>query len=273
MSKRTISIEQPAYRCLALALVFTLSPTGVLAETASAQDEAGLLQLLEQQGWQTKSGPDGSLLFRPAAPITRQTGEATQSDSLPAAAAPEIEHLLLQRGWRIATDASGNTILQPAQTGGQGSQSGENVTGEIPTGSAATAAGADPFAQFKRSLSEKGWRVESAPDGSLMVFPPLPTDALQTAGTFSKAQRGHCEGVSLAAVEQQEISLPIDNPAQAARLATDWIANFGHAEDTVGRIREINRVYAVSIVDKSPPHHLRNQLIIRRENGGIIAID
>ena len=280
MYKQTKSNKHPAYRAIALSLALSpaLLPTGALGEPAPTQTGTDLIQLLEQQGWQAQTAADGSLIFSPPAQITRPAVESAKHTDLPSgqtsATPQDIERLLRERGWRTETDASGNTLLRPARAGTKSGQPAEDVESTT-VGNTAEAVPAtdDPFTQFQRSLSEKGWRVSADSDGSVIVYPPVKTDAPRASRAYEvPEQRGYCAGIGLAAVGNGEIALPIDIANKAERLATDWIANFGHAEYAVGRIRRINQVYAVSIVDKRPPHHLRNQLIIRSDNGRIIAV-
>jgi hypothetical protein len=273
--ERTACKKIPAFSVLILTLALigpALLPTRTVAEPAIAESSTDLLQMLEQQGWQAQTSTDGSLIFRPPTTAPEQgvdTKFPTTTGSIPATAS-DVERLLLERGWRMETDASGNTLLLPAQAPRPSDQSLESVS---PTTTKELPATADPFVQFQRSLSEKGWLVKSASDGSILVYPPVRKDVSQ-AGKHDagSTRRGYCAGIDLTAVQQQEVLLPIDSPEKAFRLATDWIADFGHADHAVGRIRRINQVYSVSVVDTAPPFHLRNQLIIRSDNGRVIAV-
>ena len=281
MSKQTATHQRPRSRrayLSVLALIPALLATNTLAEQSSAPAGNDLIRLLEQQGWQARTGSDGSIIFSPPTQAATETEAAPQpgdtlSEPRPAAA-PEVERLLRQRGWRTQTDASGNTMLMRAPLKTQGGHTAEKPTPEISSEPAETTASTTPFNQFRRSLKDKGWRVETAKDGSLTIYPPVQPPEMQTTQrTATASQRGYCQGAKLTTVGQHEVTLPINTHDEAARLATDWIANFGQADHLVGRIRRINRVYSVSIVEDQAPHHLRNQLIIRAEDGGVIAID
>ena len=278
MFKRTTCKKTPALPVLILTLALigpALLPTRTTAEPAIAESSTDLLQMLEQQGWQAQTGPDGSLIFRPPTTAPEQKADVGGSKVPPTtgptpATASDVERLLLERGWRMETDASGNTLLLPAQASRPTDRSLESVS---PTTTEEVAATTDPFVQFQRSLSEKGWLVKSASDGSILVYPPVKKAVSQAdKRDVGSNSRGYCAGIDLTAVQQQEVLLPIDSPEKAFRLATDWIANFGHADHAVGRIRRINQVYSVSVVDTAPPFHLRNQLIIRSDNGRVIAV-
>jgi hypothetical protein len=276
--KRTTCKKNPTLPVLILILALigpALLPTRTTAEPAIAESNTDLLQMLEQQGWQAQTGPDGSLIFRPPTTASEQKADVggskvpTTTGATPATAS-DVERLLLERGWRMETDASGNTLLLPAQAPRPSNRSLESVS---PATTEEVAATTDPFVQFQRSLSEKGWLVKSASDGSILVYPPVRKEVSQAGKRdVGSTRRGYCAGIDLTAVQQQEVLLPIDSPEKAFRLATDWIANFGHADHAVGRIRRINQVYSVSVVDTEPPFHLRNQLIIRSDNGRVIAV-
>lgn len=274
MYERNFSNSLPACRAIILGLV--LVPMGALGEPASSEQTGpDLVKMFEQQGWQAETAPDGSLIFRrPQKAVAKptETPEHMASPASVATATPsEIERLLRERGWQTETDPSGNTLLRPTRQSTAGSQASDKPSTVTPVANAAEAA--DPFEQFQHSLSDKGWQVERTSDGSVIVYPPKQTGGPGTSKADMKpTQRGHCEGISSTAVSHGEIGLPIDTPAKAARVATDWIAHFGEPGYVAGRVRRINQIYLVSVVDRHPPYQLRNQLIIRSDSGRTIAV-
>ncbi len=246
------------------------------ANEAVAQPPSIPYRQLKDSGWTVRVDGDGNTLLIPAgrAAPTGTVGEA----AIPAtagtpAAPPDIQRLLRDRGWRLEQDASGNTILTPANAGTSTSGTMKLEETANDSGDTETATTADPFSQFQRSLRKKGWRVESAPDGAVLVYPPISgkaSDAYQADA--APAQRGHYKGIESATVLAGEVALPVDNEAEAGRIARDWVERFGSPEQVVGRIRRVNDVHIVSIVDETPPYRLRNQLIILTETGRVIAI-
>ena len=168
--------------------------------------------------------------------------------------------MLEQRGWRVRQDASGNTLLIPDK-------------GAAPSGSGGTTPAAGPagrsMADFRRTAEAAGWRIESTADGSLMMYPPG-SSAAPTAATPSPD--GGCLGTVAPSVADGSIGLPISDGASARRLAREWLVEQRATGSTVGRLRQINRIYVVSIVDDRPPFQLRNQLIIRADNGHLLPI-
>ena len=134
--KRTACKKTPALPVLILTLALigpALLPTRTTAEPAIAESSTDLLQMLEQQGWQAQTGPDGSLIFRPPTTAPEQKADVggskvpTTTGPTPATAS-DVERLLLERGWRMETDASGNTLLLPAQAPRPSDQSLESVS-------------------------------------------------------------------------------------------------------------------------------------------------
>ncbi len=60
----------------------------------------------------------------------------------------------------------------------------------------------------------------------------------------------------------------IDTWGEAHKVANAWLGVSGMSTYlATGKIRKINRLYVISIVDKKPPHNLKNQLIIRATDG------
>lgn len=237
-------------------------------------------QRLRDSGWEVRKDDEGNTLLIPPAELApdRAQNETTASKKsttpasvLPTTAAappPDLKRLLEERGWRLEYDASGNTLLVPMQSGQTSNR--DEVTESSSTGDAAPT---DPFSQFQRSLKDKGWRVEAAEDGAVLVYPPAsPTTTAPARSDATPAQRGDCAGISSAAVINGTVSLPIDSWGKAERVATDWVTRFGHPDRIVGKIRRVNWVYVVSVVDRSPPYLLRNQLIIRADTGRVTAI-
>ena len=307
---------------LAWALSLAILPSAGITDIAPTSASAELPQLLEQQGWQAQTGPDGATLYRPPVQIiepdvpesanealaqppsipyrqlkdsgwtvrvdgdgntllipagrtapTGTAGEAATSAAGTPAAPPDIQRLLRDRGWRLEQDASGNTILTPANVGTSTSGAKKLEETANDSGDTETVTSADPFSQFQRSLRKKGWRVESAPDGAVLVYPPISGKAPDAnQADAAQAQRGHYKGIESATVLAGEVALPVDNEAKAGRIARDWVERFGSPKQVVGRIRRVNDVHIVSIVDETPPHRLRNQLVILTKTGRVVAI-
>ena len=236
----------------------TADPVPPVAQTTTTHPP-DLQELLRQRGWVIRESAAGTtlqlLLDPPSAP------PAPTQEPPPGAGsrAQDVYRMLEERGWRIHQDASGNTLLIPARTAGSPA-SGSTTTAAGPAG--------DSLADFRRAAEATGWRIESTADGSLIMRPPgasaVRLDATSTIGT--------CQGVVTPSVATGSLGLPISNTASARRLAEEWLTDNASVGRAVGRLRQVNRIYVVSIVDDAPPFQLRNQLIIRRDNGRVIPV-
>jgi hypothetical protein len=181
--------------------------------------------------------------------------------------------MLRARGWRVLTDMDGNTLLMPLAASAR-EQPGPAAAPPVRRGepdkvAVDQPAGEQPAARFRQALEEKGWRVRTEPDGSMIVYPPLPASSVpQARESVAVAPRGYCEGITLTV---EEVRPPVDSEEKAQLLATAWIAQFGQAGYEVGKSRRLNQVFVVSIVESAAPHALRNQLVVR-EDGSIVAL-
>jgi hypothetical protein len=248
-------------------------PSARAAHKAAARSAIpDIYQQLRELGWEIHTDAEGNTLLIPVDQSTRSPAKshpvsppvvgAESSAGASSTVPPDVEALLRERGWRIETDAAGNTLLVP--TGSVPSDTAESDTAHTP----------DPFLQFRQLLEDKGWRVEPAEDGAAIIYPPVKADNLRAdRGNPLPDKRSHCQWIELEAVANGEIELPVDNQSKARKLATVWIDSYGRPGLAVGKVRRINRLYAVSVVETETPYQLRNQLIIRSDNGRVIAID
>jgi hypothetical protein len=219
-------------------------------------NQADIPRLLLERGWRIETNARGDMLLRPVSPP----------------APPDIDQLLRERGWRMLSDVHGNTLLMPLAPAA--AASAEPAAPPRPQAAPAPAPGAaspteEPRAQFRQALEDKGWTVRAEPDGSLTVFPPaFAPQAPRPDAARAATGHGYCAGITLAGEEAER---PIDSEEKARRLGTAWIAQFGQADYEVGKARQINQVFVVSIVESTPPHSLRNQLVVR-EDASIVAL-
>ena len=73
-------------------------------------------------------------------------------------------------------------------------------------------------------------------------------------------------------LREGRIALPVDSWQEAHSLAEAWLEENGAARLRPGRIRRVNRLYIVSLVESAPPYHLRRQLVIYVPDGRVLAI-
>ncbi len=224
-----------------------------------AQATPDLQQLLRQRGWVIRESAAGTTLQLLLDPPS--TPAAATQESLPTAGsrAQDVYRMLEARGWRVRQDASGNTLLIPTP-GAESSQSGDATVAEGQAG--------DSMADFRDTAEAAGWRIESSADGSLIMYPPgKSADQRDTTAT----DHG-CAGTPTASVAEGSTGLPIRDEASARQLAREWLTERHPTGRIVGRVRQINRIFVVSIVGSTPPYPLRNQLVIRGDSGHIVQI-
>ena len=269
-----------------------VSATMITAFNAHSGDESqplassALTEQLEQAGWRLETGEDGSRYYHPA-PITEApamtTSRATADE--PAASAEstgELEHLLRQRGWRIDRDVDGNTLLiRTTPTGVADRQPGSDpapLTMHLPdTERRQETSESDPVDRFSQALEAKGWTVTRDYDGTLTLSPPgsaLPKpEAEETSREAAQLReaRGYCRGIDSIARALNVGENEILDEDRAGALTAEWIRQHGRPDSTAGRIRQINRIFVVSVVATDPPHALHNQLVIHQD-GRVLAL-
>lgn len=260
----------------------------------------GFAEALEAAGWSAEAQADGSLILSPAERTTSTSAAADEgpdataadgvlqsadtptadqgdSDSAGAQVAPSDSgdwSILSGLGWRVETDADGATLLYPPGTAPatNANPAAPEPTPE-PAGSEATAPTMSPpearqeVAQdLDALLAERGWRTERNENGSLLLFPLArdkgPTTAVAPAG-----------GTIPVAARDGTVSLPVDSWEEARTVALSWLEPVGDPTLRLGRIRQVFRVYLISIVDAAPPHRLRHQISVSAEDGRVIVLN
>jgi hypothetical protein len=221
-----------------------------LAWAANGLDP-GFRAALERAGWEVQRSNDGSLILRPSpgpGPETPSAPATPLAESDPDRWAP-----LRDAGWRVEIGEDGSTFLYPPA---------KEPAAEAPIAQK-PAPSTEP--DVKRLMAERGWRVERLPDGSVILRPQV----RKTAPAEVVPAPGYVPGVIRDAV----VTPPVDQWAEARRIAYDWLAVFGNDTMTVGRIRKILRVYLVSVVEKAPPHRLVHQLAINAADGRVVLLN
>ena len=235
-----------------------LQPTAPGQEGTSGDDLSRLGALLGERGWRTSRDEQGNLLLFPPEPSSQAQVEPTP---LPATEnrLEDLKNALDARGWRTEWDQAGNLVLIPPGQAVRG-QGGEDRGGDERIQATDTQT-------LEQRLRQRGWTVERDAEGALLVRPPAPAAAPGASATGQG-----CQFVTPEALHQGGIHLPVDQWQEAHDLANAWISRFGGEGLTVGKIRHINQIYLVSIVEPSQPFKLRNQLAIRVADGAVIAL-
>lgn len=252
-----------------------------VADETRVRDLTGFAEALRTAGWQVEAQADGSLILTP----TRE-GEATAggpSDTEPEEDSPQPERrgatdwsVLRDLGWGVETDAQGATLLYPPGAGGdQDSSPSAGSTAAAQDGAPTPAAAPTAQPELARQelardldalLAARGWRTRHAPDGSLLLFP-------LSRGSGGRSGPTPAAGTVPNAVRDGTLTLPIDTWSEAKALSLSWLASVEDSTLAVGKIREIHRVYLVSIIDADPPHALRHQIAIGVEDGRVVVLN
>ena len=102
-----------------------------------------------------------------------------------------------------------------------------------------------------------------------MLIPHSPV-AQESAAPYVAARSW--SGVMLPALQKGTIRLPLDSWEKAHQLTLSWIELSGRDDLLPGKIRNINKVYLVSVVSRIPPHVLRHQLVFREDDGHMFLV-
>ncbi len=263
-----------------LALSLTLASSIVQSKEADTnldifvqQDDTGQLQqTLKHRGWEVREGKDGELLLFPGKSDEdnhTQPETAPRKDSVPDAVdLNALEAALQPHGWETHRDSEGNLLLYPPQKTSQPDETSETsaLLSSIPEEPQGSAKNLD---QLDDLLQQRGWKTQRDEDGSLLLFPAIETP---TSPGFSATTLEHCQFGTLTLKAETSITLPINHWNEAHELATAWLQQQAGSDLQVGKIRQVNRIYVVSMVEKSSPHTLIKQLVINSTDGRIIAL-
>lgn len=231
---------------------------------------------LESLGWGVERAEDGSVLLFPPGKIERPAGQVFEPVVEPA---PASDRRLMDeatigglrdRGWTVESADDGSILLYPpAPVGAPAPDTApEPVSPPPEAGTITTGFSDDAVLEL---LEQRGWTVERAPDGSLLLYPRDYRAPPAEAATGSLP--GACAGHSVTALAAGQVTPPLDDLADVQAIAEAWVADTGMDGVTVGRIRQVFRIYLVSVVDAAPPHRLRHQIAIGRDNGRVIPLD
>lgn len=236
------------------------------AASPGAELGEGLKAALEQAGWRVTEGPDGSLDLRPPPGETPEQPRAAEVGAVgegPTSGEGAGWARLTEHGWRVERSADGSTLLYPPEPAARPSPpETEAETPDKPTPISL------PSERLDDHLRARGWHVERSPDGSLLLHPQR-TEAVATQRQTPEP----CAGELPAVVRDARVRLPIASWDQARAVAESWLESVESPGSLVGKIRQIGRVYLVSIVERRSPHRLRHQIAIDSESGRVIVLN
>ena len=241
----------------------TEQPPAAVAVQAEAAPEkpvaVGDIELLRarlsERGWNLGQSEDGSLLLfpkaMPASPDIPKSDSSESEDRLDG-----VRALLAASGWKVVRDSGGNLTLYPRTAAKV--QSRENTVLQIDS---------SDLGKLRQALLTAGWRLEQEADGSLIL--QVDSSVAERVGE-GETQGLHSPTVNR--VARGEVELPVDSWKKAHRISSAWLGQQPRKDLEIGKIRKINWVYLVSIVENKAPFRLNNQLAIRTDDGSVIPL-
>lgn len=223
-----------------------IAPAQGKPETGTEIDLESLRSKLEASGWKVVRQADGSLVLYPRRELVTTDSAKGASSKLPDNQWEQLQEELQAAGWNSTRDSDGSLILIPP--------------GSTPETSTSVEKQSKPMAGMQRKLREAGWRVSENSDGSILLYPPEQPRGVATLKP--------CPGVT----PSIEIDLPVNSWGEVNTLAEAWLKQQSLTDVTVGRVRNILKIYLVSIVSHSKPHKLLHQIAIRKSDGHIIVL-
>lgn len=295
--RHTKSVKNGTVLLFVIAIV--LQTIAVMAaDGAVAQGELSALQSqLEQHGWKVERSATGDLLLWPpgeAASEQPLQARAVDQGRIPATDLDSLRQALKEKGWKVSQDQNGDLLVYP---------SGAVVAAEpLDSGEPDT----DRLDDLRALLSASGWKVDKRAQGDLVLYPASPPAAAKSEDKVLRIEQTDVVGVKnaldkagwrterrndgslilyprsgsspeVAAMERDPVSmgkvkLPVDSWKEARLIASYWIGQQANQGLSLGKIRKVNWIYLVSIVEKSPPYRLKNQLAIRSQDGRVVPI-
>jgi hypothetical protein len=248
---------------------------------------------LKRHGWHVERDSDGGILLylpspEPAAePTDPPPAEAREriepsGDWVEARDLDGLQRALEAQGWRVQRSAEGDLLVFPVDPGVK-----ENGAPQAPardherppsatvdesstppaireTGTVLELIDATDFDALQAAAADRGWGHRREADGSLVLLPP---------GLAPKpGEGGSCQIGMIRVSGADAIPLPVDTEAKAYQLAESWLREMDVSPLAIGRIRQVNRLFLVSVVEHEEPFVLHTQLVIRADDGCLMAI-
>jgi hypothetical protein len=227
----------------------SVSPPQAVDVQAASQTPPGLdLDTLSRVGWRVERAADGSTLLYPPVPA-------------PAPQGPASIGLGVGEGAPIGPPAAPAALIVPPVT----VPSAAPVAAPAAAVAAPTTATELSFADLETVLRGRGWQVERDPQGALVLRP-------KTAGLAPQGIAPN-QGFVTAPVRKETVKLPVNRWVDARAIADAWVAEHGGGRLRVGKIRQVHRVYLVSIVGVDAPNQVVHQIAITGGNGHVVVLN
>lgn len=261
--------------CLYLCVILSLSITSLFAEEINEEgqaattfnkqnmDPAALRSMLAPFGWQVMLDDEGGIILIPGSASTSPPlkQDAEQAD-FQQTDVDKLRSYLVPYGWNVEQDSDGSIILIPGR---------ETEVEPAPV----VTAEQQNYQQLdvetlREMLAPHSLNVERDDTGGIVLIPQPLFQSVPDVLPQPFAQQW--TGIVLQAVAMGEVPLPIDTWQKVNDLSQAWLSETGYKGLSVGKIREVNKVYIISIVTTAPPYSLQFQLIIRISDGHIFPV-
>lgn len=266
------------------------TPHGTVVEAGQSR---ALEAALKRHGWRVERDSEGGIFLylsssEPAGekdePLRAKAQDRIEppGDWIEADDLEGLQRALEARGWRVQRSAERDLLVFPVDPAGGESMSlmapaldpgpGPSEAVDEPSTPSATREirtapeiiDATDLHALRAAAAERGWAHRREADGSLVLLPP--------GFSPEPGDGGSCQIGMVRVSGAEEVPLPVDTEAKAYRLAEFWLRERGASSLALGRIRQVNRLFLVSLVEDEEPFFLHTQLVVRIDDGCLMAI-
>ena len=199
-----------------------------------------------------------SLVLLLGLPVTALADSGSPGTVVEVGQLDALEAALKRHGWRVEYDSEGSLLLFPPVP--------DPVSEPVdpPPAEVGETIDATDLDALQAAAAERGWGHRREEDGSLVLVPP--------GRSSESADAPSCQIGMVRVSGAEEVPLPVDTADKAGRLAEFWLQESGVDSLAIGRIRQVNRLFLVSMVEDEQPFFLHTQLVIRADDGCLFAV-
>jgi len=115
-------------------------------------------------------------------------------------------------------------------------------------------------------LQTNHWKLVWVSDNAVYLEPPGAHRRGTATQPYSAEQQRQVDFTA-------GVVLPVNTTREAWQISMNWLDAMGYTGLDVGDIRSINRwIYSAKIIDKAAPYESRNELVINKRNGRLMAL-